>query len=986
MRMGLGSTALSALLLASATPVIAQTAEAVRRYDVAAGPLDRALTAFAQQSGQQILYPAALVVGRRSEGVSGSYSAETALEALLRNSGLTYRRARSNVFVLVDPSQRSDAGPDEAATVLEEIVVTGSLIRGVRDGPSPVVTVTRDQIDREGHATVAQALSALPQNFAGTANEATIGNGADRTASNATYGSGLNLRGLGSDATLVLINGRRMAGTGGKGDFADISTIPTSAVERVDVLLDGASALYGADAVGGVVNIILRTDYDGAETRFRLGAAADGAFDEVQLGQTVGRRWSSGSVLGSYEYYDRGSLAAADRRLAGDADLRWRGGSDRRLNYSNPGNIVVFDPVSGSYVSTHAVPTGQDGTNLQPGDFRAGETNLSNPRAGLNVLPHQTRQSLYAALNQDIGDRASINADLRLGLREYETVASPFATVLTITRANPFFVSPTGRSSHTIAYSFEDDTPNPSVRGEAQSLGTSIGVKADLFADWRVDAYVAYAAETGDSANARLINSTSLREALGAVADNPATPFSVSIDGYFNPYADGSNSPASVLDFITAGWSRTRSETSVTSGNVQIDGTVLTLPGGPLKLAAGISFREETFRRQVDSFTSGVTPRIGVPAEASRQVAAAFGELRLPLFGPDNRRPGLERLELSLAARFEDYGDIGGTTSPKMGVVWAPSSELRLKANYGASFRPPALRELNDAASASPTFLPRGGQQVLSMILYGGNPDLEPERADTWTFGGDYSPRFLDGLKLSGNWFRVEFDDRIGQPTFENILVALSDPALAPFVRIVNPTANADDRAAVQAILDLPTTGFRDAFPAASYGAIVDARYVNTARVEVEGMDLSASYVFDVGPNAFNLKADLTYLDRFDSQATPNSLVVSELDRPTFPVGLRGRTTLDWSRDAWSVSSSLNYVDTYRDLQGERIGSWTTADLQVRFTPTSGALAGTTFALNIQNAFDRDPPFYDAPEGVGYDAANANVLGRFLSLQLIRTW
>jgi iron complex outermembrane receptor protein len=171
MRMGLGSTALSALLLASATPVIAQTADAVRRYDVAAGPLDRALTAFAQQSGQQILYPAALVAGRRSPGLSGSHSAESALAALLRDTGLSHRRTRPNVFVLYDPSARADADAAEA-TELEEVVVTGSLIRGAGDGPSPVVMVTRDQMDRDGRATVAQLLASLPQNFGGTANEA----------------------------------------------------------------------------------------------------------------------------------------------------------------------------------------------------------------------------------------------------------------------------------------------------------------------------------------------------------------------------------------------------------------------------------------------------------------------------------------------------------------------------------------------------------------------------------------------------------------------------------------------------------------------------------------------------------------------------------------------------------------------------------------------------------------------------------------------
>ena len=197
MRTALCSSAAAALLLINATPVAAQSTEAQRLYDIPAGPLADGLTAFARQSGGQILYPEALVAGRSTSGHSGRTTAEAALARVLAGSGLTYRRSRPNVFILIDPSRRAE---EQVATEIEDVVVTGSLIRGVRDGPSPVVVVTRDQIDRSGHATVAQALAALPQNFAGTANEATIGNGADRTASNATYGSGLNLRGLGSDA------------------------------------------------------------------------------------------------------------------------------------------------------------------------------------------------------------------------------------------------------------------------------------------------------------------------------------------------------------------------------------------------------------------------------------------------------------------------------------------------------------------------------------------------------------------------------------------------------------------------------------------------------------------------------------------------------------------------------------------------------------------------------------------------------------------
>jgi outer membrane receptor protein involved in Fe transport len=985
MTQGFTSTALAALLVASATPVCAQQIEAARRFDIPAGPLSRTLPDFARQSGQQILYPSALVADRTSPALSGDYPVESALALLLRDTGLGYRRSRPNVFVLVDPSARAEFD-DLVTTEVEEVVVTGTLLRGIIDGPSPVVVVNRDQIDRDGHATVAQALAALPQNFGGTANEAAIGNGGDRTGTNANYANGVNLRGLGSDATLVLVNGRRIAGTGSKGDFADVSSIPTAAVERIDVLLDGASALYGADAVGGVVNIILRDDYNGAETRARYGTAADGAFSDVLLAQTLGRRWSSGALMGVYEYHDRDALPVSERRRAGDADLRWLGGTDRRQNFSNPGNIVVIDPATGSYVSAFAIPPGQNGTALRPSDFLAGQTNLSNNRQGLNVLPRQTRQIAYIAGHQDLGERLRLSGDARWAQRDYETRSVPITALLTVNRNNPFFVSPTGAASHTIAYSFVGQIPNPTQSGDVQTLSATFGADLDLSETWRLSGYIAYGSEEAGYALDGSLQSTYLREALGAIADNPATAYSARRDGFLNPFGAGAVNPQAALDFISSGFTRLWSESRITTANVMLDGDLLELPGGPLKVAVGASLRRENFDRKVDTFTSGTVPTLGPLNLSERDVGALFAEARIPFFGPGNARPGLNRLELSLAARFEDYEDVGQTTSPKVGVVWEPALGTRLRANYGRSFRAPALREVNDAASASPSILPRGSQQILTMILYGGNPDLEPETADTWTLGGDFRPPAIDGLRISVNAFRTDFENRIGQPALENVFTALTDGALSPFVRVIDPTRNAEDRAAIQAILDLPTTNLRDLFTADAYGAIVDARYVNTARVQVQGADLTVGYAFTAGPNAFDLSTNLTWLERFEVRATPASAPDSQLDRPNYPVSLRGRTTLSWSRGPLTLGGSLDYVSDYADLTGRRIGSWTTADLQARFAPETGPFAGTSVALTVQNLLDRAPPFYDAPEGVAYDAANADVIGRYVSIQLTRSW
>ena len=275
----------------------AQTpAPAQINFSIAPGPLGGALNAYASQAGRQLMFTSDQVAGRRTQGLSGRMTPDEALNRLLSGSGLTAVRSTSGAWVL----QRVTT-EELATTTLEEVVVTGTLLRGPGDTPSPVTVIRREDLDRAGRATVAEALAALPQNYAGSGTPTAALVGSDPMQSNSGLATGVNLRGLGPDSTLVLVNGRRMAGAGGRGDFADVSAVPTAAVDRVDVLLDGASALYGADAVGGVVNIILRRDFDGQESRLRIGASEGGA-ESVIAAHTWGRTWSNGQVLASYEF------------------------------------------------------------------------------------------------------------------------------------------------------------------------------------------------------------------------------------------------------------------------------------------------------------------------------------------------------------------------------------------------------------------------------------------------------------------------------------------------------------------------------------------------------------------------------------------------------------------------------------------------------------------------------------------------------------
>lgn len=354
----------SAAALVCAAPARAQTSGEVE-FSLPAQDLSQSLRDVSVRTGRNIVAPSELVRGRQAPPISGSFTAQSAVRMLLAGSGLNLREV-GNALVIFRP--RDEARPDEpqpgtepAAPAEETIVVTGTNIRGAQP-TSPVITLRREEIEASGATSVEQLMGRLPQNSQSGVNRENfrvVGTGADVTE----HGAGLNLRGLGQRGTLVLINGRRVAPSN-TGFFVDVSLIPLSAIERVEVLTDGASAIYGSDAVGGVVNFILRRDFEGAEASLLIGSATEGDGDVLQAGATAGTSWSSGGAMISYEYRDEDPILAADR------------------------DITV---------------------NLSPGTF---------------LLPRERRHSLYGNFHQDLSQ--SLTAELSASYSERETRRSYF--------------------------------------------------------------------------------------------------------------------------------------------------------------------------------------------------------------------------------------------------------------------------------------------------------------------------------------------------------------------------------------------------------------------------------------------------------------------------------------------------------------------------------------------------------------------------------
>ncbi|MFT3791448.1 MAG: TonB-dependent receptor [Rudaea sp.] len=316
---------LSAACVETGGAAQAQAAEqAVKTYRISAGDLGTALNAFSDQSGLQVLFDAALVEGLKAPAVQGQFISNDVLTRLLKGTGLEPSYLNERAVIVrkaaavpkAAPSTKkpeSESAPQqEEPAKLENVVVTGTRIKGAQPS-SPVVMITQDDMRLAGQNNLGDVIRALPQNFSGGQNPGVaIGAGGDTANQNVSGGSALNLRGLGPDATLTLLNGARLPYDGSQ-QVTDITAIPVAAIERMEVLLDGASAIYGSDAVGGVANIVLKRDYDGAEVTARTGRATDGGYGQTEVSMVGGETWASGGLLVTGETSSTGNVLANQR-------------------------------------------------------------------------------------------------------------------------------------------------------------------------------------------------------------------------------------------------------------------------------------------------------------------------------------------------------------------------------------------------------------------------------------------------------------------------------------------------------------------------------------------------------------------------------------------------------------------------------------------------------------------------------------------------
>ena len=953
-------------LALSAPTARAQTAET--EFDIPAQRLADALRAYSEATGRDVIAASQLLEGRRSSAVRGRLSPDAALTRLLAGTGLVAERVDNTLVLRVKSAPADDT---DAA-----IIVTGTRIRGTGPIGSPVTVIDRAALDQSGRATITDFLQTIPQNFSGGPAEANVGTSARGYANtNLAYGSGINLRGLGSGSTLTLFDGARPALGGGSGAFTDLSLVPSAAIESIEILTDGASAVYGSDAVAGVVNIRFRNRFEGAETRLRAGTA-DGDFGEVQLGQIFGTGWSTGHLVVAGEYYRRGNLPSAARSFASE-DLRPFGGPDLRSNISNPGTIVAADG------RPYRLPIGQDGTALTADQLIPGGFNRGDARRHIDLLPRQERGGLYISAEQRIAEPVTLFARLLYSERHFAARQRVFgASPLTVGPSNPYYVDPIGTGEPIrVYYDPTADFGPEGVEGSVRAFNSAFGARAAL-GDWSLELSGGFGQQRERSDGVNIVHRLRLLRSVAATTPAEA----------INLFGDGAVNDPALIDSLRGGLQR-RVRYQNWTGALRADGPLLALPAGEVKIALGAEYRRDQLRYAQTIDRSTEAPRTsGIPGLPDhRTVRALYGELVVPIFNAEGRFPG--SLTVSGAARYEDYSDVGDTANPKVGIEWKPLHGLTLRASYGRSFRAPFFDELVGTANAFYETIalpdpqsPSGETVVLG--LFGFRPDLGPEKAETWTAGVDLEPTFLPGARASLSWFKIGYRDRIATASFDLFNFLVRRDIYGGLVDD-NP-----DPAIVAAYFANPSFANSLGVTPADIGAIVEGRTLNLSKSKVEGIDFDLRYRHQLG-DAGHLWVSLggTRLLTIDNQITDAAPAVNVVGTLGNPVKLRLRGRAGVAVGAFDASIGLQHVAGYDNLTvtpAQKVKSWTTFDLQ--FGTRIAQLGGDRslrLALSINNLFDKAPPYVEfrtPTSAFGYDPEQASAIGRLTALQALVSW
>ena len=830
-------------------------------------------------------------------------------------------------------------------TSLERVVITGSRIpRADAETALPVQIISREQIERSGAFSVEELLSRISANFGGFNEAMGIGN-ADQPG----Y-SGASLRGFGARATLVLLNGRRLAnyafsGEGGIG--VDLHAIPMAAIDRIEVLKDGASAIYGSDAIAGVINFITRRDFRGAEVDVTraYAQAGGGARERETLTLGGGDTAEDGfNVFAVIDHRRQHALASRQRAFAATS-YRPELGLDNTTLPSFPANVVVS---RGVFVNP-AAPACTEFTVFAQGGC------LYDYVRQIDLLPPSDNLSLLTRGALALPDQSEAYAELQWSRQQTRFAASatpvgrflPGGQPLVIPEGSPFYPTGLGLTGDIVNPRYRTVPLGPRLTDIATDQWRALMGWRGAAAGWDID--TALARSTGRSTSDHVSGSVDAVK----LADAFAT-------GLINPFGDsGPQGNALLASTQTRGRSREARGTT-DSVDLRASRDIAQLSAGQVTLGVGVEARREILDDRAtelnDLVVGGTFLR---PKTGARQAQALNAELVLPL---------APKLEAQLALRTDRYSDFGTHTSPKVALRWQPERWLLFRASAGTGFRAPSLPELYSAQTsfAGPGQPPDPKRCPVTQldedcfpvvpVLSGGNPALQPERSRQASIGLVFEP--IAGASIGIDWWRLSLRNTIGSLADEVIL-------------------SGDDRFEGRNILRGPVD---PAFPNLP-GPITQLIEINenVGRQTAAGIDVDLRYRLAAGAaGRFTLELSGSYLaeQRIFNGSIDQQLVGRYPGGPRWQHAL----TLGWERAQWSATVVQTWRSGYVDANPRADGAVRSVvpyhvwDAQLGYREA----AGWTLAVGVKNLFDRDPPFTNQGDSFqqGYDPSYADPRGR----------
>jgi iron complex outermembrane recepter protein len=944
--------------------------------------------------------------------------------------------AKSQQAVASQTPAAADQVPTQAASggQLQKITVTGYIVPRVGDGPQPVITLNRDFIQRQGDQTVSDVLQRLPQNAAAFTPSVNAGNTFSPAASE------VNLYGLGTNSTLVLIDGKRQTTfpfpQNGFQSFVDLNSIPLAAVDRIEILKDGASSIYGSDAIAGVVNVISKKDYTGGDVNAYYGISGRGDDEvyHVQLSGGLGHSFNENSKLSltaAFDFYDSSPIDANDRSYSSNVDHSKIGHdvSDLRSFNSPAGNFV--GKTTGNLYS---VVPGTTGPSITVADLDNPVPNLYNLVPGVQLLPRERRFGTYLTGTylpfQFLQIYDDFSYQYNQELASYTATPLSSTDFITVPANNPF--NPTGEDLDPALRLLEFGQRKTETT--ITNIRNVVGLRfINLPKNWFVDAWFLYAESDGNKQQTNLISKSGLQEALNGTFPG--------LEGqFFNPFIDQSavRNPNPGFENVLKVTANDYARTDLTQWAVQSGGELIDLPAGSITAGFGAEYRSNGYVDVKDAASqAGDIVSQGGKGNASGKDydRAVYGELTIPILGGKWSFPGARALEFVLSERYDNYSSFSGAWKPKFSFRYKPLDDLTFRASYSEGFRAPAVTELFESQLTSFTPItdprvpspPNGNNYVVELITEG-NPNLQPETAYAYYAGLVWSPGSADPERSWWGWangFTAYFD---WVEILKHNVISQVDPQFV----VNNPGL-------------FPGAVVRDGF--GNILSVADP-LENLGAVRVDAFDFGGSYVtkeFDWGK--LNLALDATYFYHVSQQNVPHGQVLNVTDSlaSNFPVNpdFKMVASIFYSKtifatDTFQTGFTFNYVDSEHDVNDYQalgltrqqfvaatglsnthlVGNWTTIDWQISYelgkgeevapqTPQPGYdkdgkrligekatspkpegrisgwrryLQGTRLTFGIQNIGDVRPPFQDS--FTGYDPTQANALGRYFYVQI----